>query len=301
MTAKRRRNNAQPRIGTNHGGVKNVERALGLIIGLGGILLAIFVGFDQVQSHRGALASGLIFGPVLAAIALLLIAALAKTLASKVRRLFIVFGFAFVIAGSVILVLPFPRSAEGATASPSTGTSSPPANADELLWELTVPDETNTCTHAGLILPPGNDATSPTPGEFAMIPGTQLSLLLQSAQTTKIVVTHIETIVDRPLARFSGRFVDITPNCQGTVDERFYLANLSKDGGDVTPRAAGSARAELPPLTVSSEDPVIIYIEIPPVTNAVAWHVQVTWVVNGQEKTSDIYNSGKELIASQQA
>ena len=57
MTAKKRRSPVHPGTGANHETGKNTEHAAELIIGLGGILLATFVGFDQVQSHRGTLAS----------------------------------------------------------------------------------------------------------------------------------------------------------------------------------------------------------------------------------------------------
>jgi hypothetical protein len=306
MTRKRRRP-VPPRTGTAHArereeknepGEHKVER----IIGLSGVLLALFLGFDQVQSHRGTLTSGLIFGLASVSIAALLAAALTRKLPNRIRHSLNGVGFACVVAAGVILVLPSHAPKQDATASSSPSISSPALTPDKLLWELTAPDESQTCTHGGMIIPPGGNATSPTPGTFALTPGSQLSVLLESGQPSEIVVTHIKTIVDRPVSQPPGRFVNITPHCQGAPDERFYLADLAGNGGDVMPRSSGpTPRAKLPPLTVSSEDPVSVYIQTPPVSRALEWHIQLTWVVNGQQKITEIYDHGKKLIASPRA
>jgi len=147
-----------------------------------------------------------------------------------------------------------------------------------------------------MITEPGSTATPPSPGTFAITPGTQMSVLLQTVGPGQLVITHIKTIVDdRRPANFSGAFTDLTPGCQGEPDQRFYVANFGQNESDVRPGSDGSPP---PPLTVASNDSVVIYITMPALQGTVAWHLRITWAVNGNEKTEDIFNQTKTIIAS---
>lgn len=270
---------------------KRTERATDVVLTVAGICLGVVAALDQLRDRRTAAQSLLIVGLVILALAIFLFAGWSRQLSARRARFTVTaIGCLPLAAGLAILLL----TANGAGNKSSTDH----AKLNKLLWQLAAPDESNTCSPAAMIVGKGITADSPEPGKFALTPGSQLSLLLQASQSSSIVVTHIRTIIDHRSRAFNGRYVDITPGCQGSVDERFYLASFGAGSSDVKPRAVGHITTAPPPLTVSSQDPVVVYISIPQINGSLYWHIRLTWVVDGREFVSNIGDHGKPLIAS---
>jgi hypothetical protein len=267
---------------------KRTERTTDVVLAVAGICLGVVTALDQLRDRRTAAQSLLIVGLVILALAIFLFAGWGRQLSARRARFTVTaIGCLPLATGLAILLL---------TSNGVDNTIHAPLN--KLLWQLTAPDESNTCGPAGMLVGTGITADSPKPGKFALTPGSQLSLLLQASQSSSIVVTHIRTIIDHRSRAFNGRYVDITPGCQGSVDERFYLASFGAGSSDVKPRAVGHITAAPPPLTVSSQDPVVVYISIPQINGSLYWHIRLTWVVDGREFVSNIGDHGKPLIAS---
>ena len=265
-----------------------------VLLSAAAIAIGSVVGLDQLQDHRGLTASTLIVGTVLVAFALFFVSIWRRARTRTfVRRLLASTAVTLLVTSIGILALTSPDASQNKT---PTLKSPSPASQQRLDLLVTVPDEHGRCEAAGMITAPGIASTSPTPGSFAITPGTQISVLLQAPEASKIVVTHIRTIVDgRQPTSFVGKFVDLTPDCQGEPDERYYTADFAQAASDVRP---GTHASTLPPITVASDDPVLVYLTMPNIQGVVTWHLQATWALNGKETTTDVFYNGGSILTS---
>jgi len=217
------------------------------------------------------------------------------------RKALAVCGCLLLSAGILTLAFAPQSGTSGGTGTGTpTASGNPPesavAAAADLKALLTVPDEARSCAPAGTI----TQGPAMRPGFFAITPGTQVSVLLQASVQAKIVVTGIKTIVDGTRAKFSGTFKDWTNNCQGGEDEDFYLANFVGGGGEVTANSGAPASDQIP-ITVSSDDPVSVYIATPtslPAAPALSWHIEITWVFDAVRHVTKVYDAKSSIIVS---
>jgi hypothetical protein len=223
------------------------------------------------------------------------------------RKIWISLGWLSLVGGILTLTLAPQTQSSGSTSQkPAVGPGSTAGTgeaaaqgasvSDSLKTLLTVPDETGSCSQAGALT---KDSLL-RPGAFAITPGTQVSVLMQGSLSAKIVVTHIRTIIDGHPAKFGGVFEDLTNPCQGEQDEEYYIADFSGSGGDVSYNPAGKKSDDLP-ITVSSDDPVSVYIVTPtslPGIDALSWHVEITWVFQGTQYVTKVYNDGHPIVVS---
>lgn len=290
------------RRGEKNDKTENLEKVAG---GAASLIIAVLALILQIREKYSAWWTALVIFLCVVGFGLLFVRWRRRASATGRRgKLWASAGWLFFLSGVLALTLG-PQVQSSAGPGPETtataggaSTSNKSASGTDLKTLLTVPDETGRCGPAGAL----SKEPSLKPGTFAITPGTQVSLLMQGSLSAKIVVTHIETIVDGHLSRFSGNFVDLANPCQGEQDEEFYLANLGGRGGDVSlnPKAQNKKSDELP-ITVSSQDPVSVYIKTPtsiPEAEALSWHIEVTWDFQGTQHTTKIYNSGFPIIVS---
>ena len=92
----------------------------------------------------------------------------------------------------------------------------------------------------------------------------------------------------------------IPDECQGEADSWFYTPDLTRPTANVVPRPGPSGQAPHHlPMTVSQDDPVIIYILTPAVRGSVQWHLELDWLIGSRRGTTKVADDGRPFIASQ--
>jgi hypothetical protein len=264
------------------------ERRLEKQGGAVGLVVAVATMVDQIGADRGVgwtgvvLAFGIVGG-------VLLVVGLTRHTGRRAPRVAILAGGACVLASVGTVLLAPVRSGQSEANGAFGDRAAAPRDSPNLLFQLALPDQTRSCASASWVTASVRGPGLAAPGGRAYTYGTMLSVLMQSARSTKVVVTRIRTVVDRRGPAVEGRFTPPRSRCQGTLDSARFLADLTGTG-DVVPDQSQKHAGALP-MTVSSADPVGVYIAMPKVKGSVAWHIEVTWIVVGKRHVSVVPGS----------
>jgi hypothetical protein len=263
------------------------------------LALATFV--QGLEDHHSVAVTAVVFVAIIVALGLLFVAIWRMR---KRRRSKVEIG-AFGVGIALLLITAFSTEilAQQPDTSAHTGAGVASINetthSDKLRTVLTVPDQTARCSPGGLVVSSG-DAMHLTPGHFAITRGTQLSVLLQPDPTlaATIVVSKIETVVDSRNGPLTGRRYAVPSPCQGVADKEFYFADFGTDRQSVRLNPAAPASDELP-LTVSSQDPLVVYLVMPEVSGSINWHLEITWTLGGLTSVTSVTDHGVPISVAQ--
>jgi hypothetical protein len=137
---------------------------------------------------------------------------------------------------------------------------------------------------------------------------TQVEIIAQASKGADIVLKRIDVIVDdrSPALRLNSYV--LSPGCGGAANERFFFIDLDRSGPTVVPQSSVEAGKVLKPAIdfpyrISTGDPEVFHVTavLDSSTRSVKWHMEIVYVIDGQQKTKRIDSSGSSFITSGEA